>query len=113
LLALLIRKSFAVTEAHYERAATAVDELLGEIDLLLADGRRSILGGDTINYTDIAFAAFSGLWTQSDNYAGGKADDSLIQREKMPATMRADTERWSEDHPQAVGFVHQLYAQDR
>jgi len=113
LLAALIRKSFALSEAHYAKAATAVDELLGEIDLLLADGRRSILGGDTINYTDIAFAAFSGLWLQPPTYAGGMAEGALIPSEQMPAGMRADIERWSEDHPQSIALVSRMYAQER
>jgi glutathione S-transferase len=113
LLAMLIRKSFALSDAHSAKAAAAVDELLGEIDLALADGRRSILGGDTINYTDITFAAFSGLWLQPPTYAGGKAEGFLIQPGRMPAGMRGDIDRWSEDHPQAVGLVLRLYAQER
>lgn len=113
LLAALVRKSFAISAANYARATTAVDELLGEIDLLLADGRRSILGGDSINYTDITFAAFSGLWLQPQTYARGMAQGSLLRPEQMPAAMRADIERWTHDHPKAVGLATRLYAQER
>ena len=48
-----------------------------EIETRLADGRRSILGGDTINYTDITFAAFGGLWLQPGGYAGGQGGRSF------------------------------------
>jgi len=113
LLAVLLRKSFAINPAHYARAVSLINELLGEIDLLLADGRRSILGGDSVNYTDFTFAAFSGLWLQPKAYAGGMAEGNLIRAEQMPAAMRTDIERWSNDHPKAVALVTRLYADDR
>jgi len=113
LLAALIRKSFAITEQRYAKAVLFVDELLGSIDTRLADGRRSILGGDTINYTDLAFAAFSGLWMSVQGYGGGKADTCIVGRERMPAKMQADIERWIEDHPKATTLITDLYAEER
>ncbi|MDH3749194.1 MAG: hypothetical protein OEU40_01235 [Gammaproteobacteria bacterium] len=113
LLAALVRKSFSINEEHYAKAAEHIDELLGSIDMQLADGRRSILDGDTINYTDIAFAAFTGLWLQAEGYGGGKADASRIEIGQMPAGMRADVERWSEDYPKAHALVTRLYAEER
>ena len=113
LLAALIRKSFSISDEHYAKAVVHIDELLGSIEMQLADGRRSILDGDTINYTDIAFAAFSGLWLQAEGYGGGKADASRIEVEQMPANMRADVERWSEDYPKAQALVTRLYAEER
>jgi glutathione S-transferase len=113
LLRRLIRSSFSITEEHYAKAVQAIDELLGSIDTQLADGRRSILGGDTINYTDITFASFSGLWMQPKGYGGGKAELSRIERERMPPKMRADVERWLEDHRKATTFTVRLYADER
>lgn len=113
LLAALVRKSFSISDEHYVKAISAIDELLGGIDTQLADGRQSILGGDTINYTDIAFAAFSGLWMQPEAYAGGMADESHIVRDRMPAEMRADVKRWLEDYPKATTLVTRLYAEER
>lgn len=112
-LAALIHKSFAISDEHGAKAVLHIDELLGSIDMQLADGRRSILGGDTINYTDIAFAGLSGLWTQSDGYGGGKAGASRIERDRMPVKMRADIERWTEDYPKAQALVARLYAEER
>lgn len=113
LLAALIRKSFRISEGHYAKAVVHIDELLGSVETQLADGRRSILGGDTINYTDIAFAAFSGLWMQAEGYGGGMAEPNRIEIDEMPRAMRADVERWLEDHPKAEALVNRLYAEER
>ena len=77
------------------------------------DGTLFILGDAESNYTDIAFAALSGLWMQSRGYGGGKAEDNLIERDRLPARMRTDIERWIEDFPKATTFVTRLYAEER
>ena len=113
LLIRLVCYSFRVNGAHYDKAMHYFDDLLSDVDTRLADGRRSILGGETINYTDITFAAFCGLWTQCDGYGGGRADHCRIERQDMPPAMRADVERWLEDYPKAGVFVESLYATER
>ncbi|MDX2411631.1 MAG: hypothetical protein QNK16_05640, partial [Woeseiaceae bacterium] len=113
LLAALIRRAFGVTDEHYTRSVLHIEELLSEVDTVLADGRGSILGGDAVNFTDLAFAANTGLWLQPENYGGGKADACRIERDRMPAEMRADIERWIEDFPRATGFVEGLYEKER
>lgn len=112
-LAALVRSSFRINESHYAKAVLFIDELLADIDTQLADGRVSILGGDTINYTDITFAAFSALWMQPEGYGGAKAELCRIDRDQMPPMMRADIERWVEDHPKATTFVERMYAEHR
>ena len=92
--------SIETTNSEYRSEAMAAD---------LADGRRSLLGGDTVNYTDIAFAAFTGLWLMSPNYGGGKADNVRLERERAPQSLRDDVERWIDAYPRAVSFVEQLY----
>jgi hypothetical protein len=109
----LIRKAFAITDEHYTKSVLHIEELLSEVDTTLADGRASILGGGAINYTDLTFAALSGLWLQPEKYGGGKADTSRIERDQSPAAMRADIERWSEDFPGAVRFTERLYEEAR
>ncbi len=113
LLAFFVRKSFAINDEHYSRAVHHIDELLEDIDLRLANGRRSILGGDAIDFVDISFAAVSGLWLQPDGYGGGRAEPCRIARNRVPAPMRADIERWIEDCPKATAFVARLYAEER
>jgi len=113
LLALFIRKSFRITDAHYAKAVQRIEEVLGDVDTRLADGRGSILGGDALNYSDITFAALSGLWMQPNGYGGGKAEATRISRNRMPTPMRADIERWIEDFPKAAAFIARLYEEER
>jgi hypothetical protein len=113
LSALFLRKSFAITDAHYAKVVQNIEELLNETETQLADGRKSILGGDLNNYTDLEFAAMSGLWLQPPRYAAGNADNSRFKRKDLPVKMRADIERWIEDHPKSVSFVARLYEEER
>ena len=113
LLSTLIRRTFRISSTHYKTTVHRIDELLGHIDTKLADGRLSILGGNSLNYTDIAFAALSGPWLKPAGYGGGKADGCLITTDQSPAAMRADIERWCEDYPRATSFIENLYADER
>ncbi len=113
LMSLFVRRVFSISDEHYAKAVEHIDQMLGDVDTRLADGRLSILGGDEMNYVDITFAALSGLWLQPDNYGGGKADRSRVARNKLPAPMREDIERWIEDYPRATSFVARLYEQER
>lgn len=113
LLAFLIRRSFRITPANVDKARQRIAELLDEVEASLGDGRASILGGDTLNYTDYAFAAMTGLWLQPEAYGGGRADDVRIVRSEASDAMRADVERWCEDYPATVAWVERLYAERR
>lgn len=112
-LKVLIRRSFRISGEHYRKAVHYIDELLGEIETQLADGRRSILGRDEVNFTDITFAAFTALWMQPAAYGGRKAELCRIERDRMPGGMQNDVERWLEDHPNVGRFVERMYAQER
>lgn len=113
ILSMLIRSSFRISDEHYAKAVQFIDELFGDIDTLLADGRNSILGGDAVNFTDMTFAAYSALWMQPPGYGGDKAELCRISRDQMPVRMRADTDQWLEDHPKATKFVERMYAEER
>lgn len=109
LQAAMIRFSFKINDTNFAKAVARIEKLVGEIDTRLADGRKSILGGDTLNYTDLSFAALTGLWLMPDAYGGGKADAVRIDRDKVPAAMRGDIERWIEAYPHAVSRVEAWY----
>jgi glutathione S-transferase len=113
LQAAMIRRAFRVSDRHYEKSVLRIEELLGDIDTRLADGRTSILGDAAINYTDLAFAALSGLWLQPPGYGGVKGKYVRIDRARVPRPMRADIERWVEDFPRASAFVEALYRDQR
>lgn len=106
----LIRRSFKISTSNYERACHYLEELLSEIDTRLADGRRSILGDDTPNYTDICFAAMMGLWLQPQAYGGPNGRNAQIAASQRPLAMQADVSRWQEDYPRATAFVENLYS---
>ena len=112
-LAALIRFSFKINDANYARAVERIERVLGDADADLTDGRNSLLGGESINYTDIAFASFSGLWLMPEGYGGGKADAVRIDRERRPEGMRSDVDRWIDAFPRAVRYVERLYEQRR
>ncbi len=107
--AALIRFSFRINDAHYASSVARIEELLASVNADLVDDRASVLGGDDHNYTDFAFAAFTGLWLMPQGYGGGKADATRIERDQAPAAMRAEIERWVEAYPAAVNYVEALY----
>lgn len=107
--AFLIRTTFKTDETGYKRAVARIEETLTMAEEQLADGRESLLGGTAINYTDIAFAAYTGLWLRPLAYGGGMADANRFERDRMPAAMRADIERWEEAYPRATAWVDALY----
>ncbi len=106
----LIRKSFGINEASYQRSCHFLDELLADIDTRVSDGRKSILGDAEPNYTDYAFAAIMGLWLQPQGYGGEYGAQSHVDSDSRPRDMQNDIARWREDHPKAVSFVETLYA---
>ncbi|MBT8108792.1 MAG: hypothetical protein KJP17_11180 [Gammaproteobacteria bacterium] len=110
LLAFLMRFSFKINDTNYARAAGRIEALLSDVEAKLGDGRASLLGGTELNYTDIAFAAFTGLWLMPPGYGGGKADAVRLERDRVPQGMRDDIARWTAAAPRAVEFVQQLYA---
>lgn len=109
LLARLIRFSFKIDDTNYARSVAHIEQLLADIDADLTDGRRSLLGGSETNYTDIQFAAFTGLWLMPAGYGGGKADAVRIERDRAPVGMRTDIERWIDAFPRAVPWVEKMY----
>ena len=113
LQATMIRGAFGINDEHYAKSTLRIEELLGDVEMRLADGRQSILGGNDINYTDMTFAAFSGLWLQPERYAGNMGEHVRIERSRMPKAMRSDVERWLEDFPRATMYTENLYATER
>lgn len=113
LLSVLIRRSFRITPARQAKSVGHVSALLAEVEDKLADGRQSILGGDEVNYSDIAFAAIMGLWAQPANFGGGRADAVKIDFERCPPAMQDEVRSWREQYPRATAFIERLYQQQR
>ena len=109
----LIRRSFRITESNYQKSVERIEALLDEANALLADDRPSLLNNGELNYTDLQFAAMSGLWMMCPQYGGGRAAAVRIEPEQAPTAMREDVERWSANFPRAAGFVERLYREER
>ena len=109
LLAFMIRLSFKINDTSFAKSVARIEDLLADVNADLTDGRRSLLGGEEINYTDLQFAAFTGLWLMPEGYGGGKADNVRIERDRAPDAMRADIERWVDAFPSAVSWVETMY----
>lgn len=107
--AFLIRYSFKINETGYKRAVARIEETLTVAEEWLADGRESLLGGTDINYTDITFAAYTGLWLRPLAYGGGMADAVRFERDRMPDGMREEIEGWEKSFPRATAWVERLY----
>ena len=78
--------------------------------LFPGQGSQSLLRYLPAQHTDFAFAAIMGLWLQPDGYGGGRADEVRIERDRCPAPMIGEIERWEESQPLSTAFVKQLYA---
>lgn len=113
LLSVLIRFSFQITPARYEKAVAHIDALLADVEIKLADGRKSILGGELVNFTDLSFAAIMGAWLQPGEYGGGKADAVRIEKEQCPEAMIEQINAWSSTFPLATDFIEQTYRNER
>ena len=72
LLAALVRRAFSVNDANFGRSVEHIEALLADLNSRLMDKRQSLLGGDELNYTDIAFASMTGLWLMPTANARGR-----------------------------------------
>ncbi|MGD2129118.1 MAG: glutathione S-transferase family protein [Lysobacterales bacterium] len=113
LLRALIRRAFAITPERHAQAVKRISALLADVDTGLADGRKSILGGDTINYTDIAFAAVMALWVQPAEFGRGMADGVRIDLASCPGAMQDEISAWRDACPRATRFVEDMYREHR
>jgi len=108
-----LKRAFRLTDEHYRSVVEKIEALLGEVEALLDDGRRSILGGDETDFVDISMASMSSLWLQQEGFAAGRAKAVLIDRGRYPIQMGVDVERWSDQFPLTRTFIERLYREER
>ena len=113
LLKLLTRRAFRIYPKHHARAVANVSSLLAEVEERLDDGRQSILGGDEVNYSDLAFASIMGLWLMPPNYGLRRADAVRITMDQCPAAMQREVETWKSSYPRSSAFIERLYQECR
>lgn len=113
LLRFMIRRVFRISPGHHAKAVEHVTALLAKTEESLADGRISLLGGDTINFTDITFASIMGLWLLPPAYGGGKAENVRIEPGQCPDQMQQEREDWLRTFPLTTAFIERLYDLER
>ena len=109
----MIRKSFRISSKRHAKAIEHVNDLLAGVEERLADGRRSILGGDEINFSDIAFAAIMGLWAMPPQFGGGKADAVRVDIGECSEAMQEEVAAWKSGYPKSAAFIERLYEEHR
>jgi len=109
LLKRLIRRAFHISPKHHARAVANVSSLLAEVEERFKDGRQSILGGDEVNYSDLAFAAIMGLWLMPPKYGLRRTDAVRITIDRCPPAMQREVETWKSSYPRSSAFVERLY----
>lgn len=111
ILSFLMRKSFRITDKHYAKAVEHVEDTLKYIEGELQDGRKSILGGDEVNYTDITFCAIMGLWNRPRGYLGTAGEAVAIAEEDMADAAQLQIKTWKERYPLCDRFIAFHYQQ--
>jgi glutathione S-transferase len=112
-LRVLMRRSFRISEAHYQKSVENIEKLLADAEERLDNDAKSLLGDAQANYVDLQFAAFSALWLMPPEFGGGKAAGVRIEKETTPQAMQEDIEKWSARYPRVVQHVARLYREQR
>ena len=110
---MLIRRSFQISEARYQKSVENIDKLLAECETRLQDNAPSLLRDDDASYVDLQFAAMSGLWLMPPQFGGGSAAGVRIEKDSAPQPMQDDIDKWSVAYPGAVAHVARLYREQR
>ena len=113
LLKVLIRQAFRISPKHHARAVENISTLLADVEEQLEDGRQSILGGDEINYSDLAFAAIMGLWLMPPKYGLRRADAVRVSIDRCPAAMQSEVAAWRSKYPRCTALIERLYEEQR
>ncbi len=104
-LAVLMRRALRITPATYRQALAEVERGFDQVEALLSDGRRHLVG-DAFSAADLTFAALTGPAVLPTGYGG-----PLPTSQELPAGMAADHERLR--NGVAGAFALRLYQEDR
>lgn len=113
ILRALMSRAFALSPRTKQKAVDGIESVLASVDARLADGRKTLLGGDAPSFVDITFAALSAHWAYPAGYGRGKADAVTPAPEEVPPGMAREMALWRERYPRARAFIERLYRDER
>lgn len=105
-----VRNMLGVTPARAASALERSRQSFDEVDALLADGRRYLLG-DAISFADITFASLAALAVLPPEYAGRSLTGRRLAIEDLDPDWRAEVEAFR--RRPAGQFVLRLYREER
>jgi glutathione S-transferase len=109
-LRLAVTNMLGVTPSRAERALERTRQAFDEVDALLADGRRYLLG-DSLSFADITFASLAALAVLPPEYAGRGLAGRRLALEDLDPDWRKDVEAFR--RRPAGQFVLRLYREER
>ena len=109
-LQLAVRRLLGVTPARALRALERTRAAFDEVDRLLADGRRYLVG-DALTFADITFASLGALAVLPPEYPGGPLQGRRLGVEDLEPQWRAEVERFRQ-RP-AGQLILRLYREER
>ena len=108
-----IDRTFQPSKENHAKAVGRIEELLGEAEALLSDGRSTLLDGVAIDFTDLTLAGLSSIWLWPDNFANGRFAGERPVAGDMPAAMREEAQGWRQRFPATAAHLDRLYAEAR
>ncbi len=110
-LAAVLTRMLGVTDARAAEALVATRRVFEEVDAMLADGRRYLLGGDEATFVDITFASLAALAVFPEGYGGNAVAVRSAPVDRMSPVWRAEVESLRDT--EAGRFVARLYREER
>jgi len=110
MLRFAVKQMLGVTPKRAVTALQRTREAFDEVDRMLADGRRYLLG-DTLTFADITFASLAAIAVLPDEYAGRSLRGRRLTIDELDADWRAEVE--SLRRRPAGQFVLRLYREER
>lgn len=109
-LVFAVKRMLGVTPARGSKALARTHETFDEVDRMLADGRRYLLG-ESLTFADITFASLAALAVLPPEYAGRSLRGRPLALDDLDSGWRAEVEGFRQ-RP-AGQFVLRLYREER
>lgn len=111
LLAKMVQRVLGVTAVGAERSLAITRQAFAEVDAMLADGRRYLLGGSEKTFVDITFASLAALAIFPPGYGGASVSQKEPPLDLLSSDWRAVVEELRATP--AGQFVIRLYTEER